>query len=75
MKLDFGLSSESISDDFKALWPYKFALIYSVSLDPESLNTTIVVTNDGDTAFDFQTLLHTYFKISVCCIVLIRGIS
>ncbi|KAF4953852.1 hypothetical protein FGADI_5644 [Fusarium gaditjirri] len=64
VKLDFGLSSESISDDFKALWPYKFALIYSVSLDPESLNTTIVVTNDGDTAFDFQTLLHTYFKIS-----------
>jgi glucose-6-phosphate 1-epimerase len=36
-----------------------------VSLDPESLNTTIVVTNDGDAAFDFQTLLHTYFKISV----------
>lgn len=65
VKLDFGLSSESISEDFKALWPYKFALIYSVSLDPESLNTTIVVTNDGDAAFDFQTLLHTYFKISV----------
>ncbi|PTD12071.1 Glucose-6-phosphate 1-epimerase, partial [Fusarium culmorum] len=64
VKLDFGLSSESISDDFKALWPYKFALIYSVSLDSESLNTSIVITNDGDAAFDFQTLLHTYFKIS-----------
>ncbi|KAF4981229.1 hypothetical protein FZEAL_2917 [Fusarium zealandicum] len=64
VKLDFGLSSESISDDFKSLWPYKFALIYSVSLERDSLNTTIVVTNDGDVPFDFQTLLHTYFKIN-----------
>lgn len=66
VKLDFGLSSESIPEETKALWPYKFALIYSVSLDRDSLNTTLVVTNDGDAAFDFQTLLHTYFKIKVC---------
>ncbi|KAF4468669.1 hypothetical protein FALBO_4448, partial [Fusarium albosuccineum] len=64
VKLDFGLSSESISEETKALWPCKFSLIYSVSLDQDSLNTTLVITNDGDVAFDFQTLLHTYFKIN-----------
>ncbi|KAH7153143.1 galactose mutarotase-like domain-containing protein [Dactylonectria macrodidyma] len=63
VKLDFGLSSENLADSVKALWPYKFNLIYSVSLDPDSLNTSLVVTNDGDVPFDFQTLLHTYFKI------------
>ncbi|KAH6977049.1 galactose mutarotase-like domain-containing protein [Ilyonectria robusta] len=63
VKLDFGLSSENLAEDVKALWPYKFNLIYSVSLDPESLSTTLVVTNDGDVPFDFQTLLHSYFKI------------
>ncbi|KAH7250553.1 hypothetical protein MRS44_000296 [Fusarium solani] len=63
VKLDFGLSSESVSEETKELWPYKFALIYSVVLDRDSLNTTLVITNDGDVPFEFQTLLHTYFKI------------
>lgn len=65
MKLDFGLSSDSIPDSTKALWPYKFGLLYSVTLDKDSLNTTLVVTNDGDEPFDFQILLHTYFNIKV----------
>lgn len=67
VKLDFGLSSENLADEVKALWPYKFGLIYSVSLDPQSLATSIVITNEGDEPFEFQTLLHTYFKIDVCC--------
>ena len=65
VKLDFGLSSENLSEEVKALWPYRFGLLYSVTLDRESLFTTLVVTNDGDVSFDFQTLLHTYFKIKV----------
>lgn len=65
VKLDFGLSSESIDARFRAAWPYKFSLLYSVTLDRESLNTTIVITNDGDMPFDFQTLMHTYFCIKV----------
>ncbi|KAM5343045.1 hypothetical protein ACJ41O_014011 [Fusarium nematophilum] len=75
VKLDFGLSSESISDDFKALWPYKFALIYSVSLDKDALNTTLVITNDGDVPFEFQTLLHTYFKISDISSIEVTGLE
>jgi glucose-6-phosphate 1-epimerase len=63
VKLDFGLSSDRLSDATKALWPYKFTLLYSVILDEKSLTTTLVVANDGDESFDFQMLLHTYFNI------------
>lgn len=66
MKLDFGLSSETLDQSVKDLWPYHFGLLYSVTLDRESLNTTLVVTNDGDTPFECQTLMHTYLKINVC---------
>ncbi|KAK7423933.1 hypothetical protein QQX98_000805 [Neonectria punicea] len=75
VKLDFGLSSENLTDEIKALWPYKFGLIYSVSLDPETLSTTLVVTNDGDVAFDFQTLLHTYLRVSDISSVEVSGLE
>jgi glucose-6-phosphate 1-epimerase len=65
VKLDFGLSSEGIDEKIKSLWPYKFGLLYSVTLEPESLTTALVITNDGDVPFEFQTLLHTYFRVQV----------
>lgn len=65
VKLDFGLSSENIPEATKKLWPFQFGLLYSVTLDRESLNTTLVITNDGEEPFEFQTLLHTYFKVKV----------
>lgn len=68
MKLDFGLSSETLDEENKKKWPYQFGLLYSVTLDRDSLNTTLVITNDGDVPFEFQTLLHTYFKVDVSCL-------
>lgn len=65
VKLDFGLSSDNLDENIRELWPYKFGLLYSVTLAPDSLNTTLVITNDGDVPFEFQTLLHTYFKVHV----------
>lgn len=65
VKLDFGLSSDSLPAETAKLWPYKFGLLYSVTLDRESLSTTLVVTNDGDETFECQALLHSYFKIKV----------
>ncbi|OAQ73431.1 aldose 1-epimerase family protein [Pochonia chlamydosporia 170] len=75
VKLDFGLSSENIPDNTQALWPYKFGLLYSVTLDRESLNTTLVITNDGDESFDCQMLLHTYFNIKDISTVEITGLE
>lgn len=67
VKLDFGLSSSSLDDKTRALWPYDFDLIYSVTLERSALNTSLVITNKAAKAFDFQVLLHTYLRVKVCC--------
>ncbi|KAL4960426.1 class II aldolase/adducin N-terminal [Aspergillus stella-maris] len=63
VKLDFGLSSGLLSEDFKSKWPYEFGLVYSVTLSPEGLGTSLQVRNQGEQSFEFQVLLHTYFAI------------
>jgi glucose-6-phosphate 1-epimerase len=68
VKLDFGLSSAAPGLDPKAAasWPFKFNLIYSVTLNRESLTTSIVATNDDAAApFDCQVLMHTYLRVKV----------
>ncbi|KAI1809575.1 galactose mutarotase-like protein [Poronia punctata] len=64
VKLDFGLSSATLDDKFKASWPYTFSAIYSVTLTPEGLSTGIFITNDGSQPFECQFLLHTYLRIN-----------
>jgi glucose-6-phosphate 1-epimerase len=75
VKLDFGLSSETLDDATKALWPYSFGLLYSVTLDTKSLTTAIVITNQSDVPFEFQTLLHTYFRIGDITSVEVAGLE
>lgn len=65
VKLDFGLSA---SDATRALWPYEFNLIYSVTLERNGLNTSIVINNRDTKAFEFEVLLHTYLKVKVRCV-------
>ena len=65
VKLDFGLSSNNLSEESKKAWPFDFGLIYSVTLGKDSLTTSIVVQNAGEKAWEFQTLLHTYLKVKV----------
>lgn len=65
VKLDFGLSSAQLSEDAKKAWPYDFALVYSVTLSKDGVQTMLHVQNKGDKPFEFQMLLHTYFKIDV----------
>ncbi|KLJ08542.1 hypothetical protein EMPG_16017 [Blastomyces silverae] len=63
VKLDFGLSTSMLSDKFKSDWPYEFGLVYSVTLSKDSLGTSLQVRNQGGKPFDFQVLLHSYFKV------------
>ncbi len=65
VKLDFGLSAANISSEAKKLWPFSFGLIYSVTLNRGSLSTSLVISNDGNESFEFQTLLHTYLRVKV----------
>ncbi|KAE8147966.1 galactose mutarotase-like domain-containing protein [Aspergillus avenaceus] len=63
VKLDFGLSRPMLAEEFPKAWPYDFGLVYSVTLTKESLETSLQVQNKGSENFDFQVLMHTYFKI------------
>lgn len=65
VKVDFGLSSDSLSEEAKKAWPFKFSLVYSVTLGKDGLQTMLQVRNEGKEAFDFQMLLHSYFKVAV----------
>ncbi|KAK2745859.1 hypothetical protein FQN57_003472 [Myotisia sp. PD_48] len=63
VKLDFGLSKSMLSETFQKDWPFDFGLVYSVTLSKRGLSTSLQVQNNGTQSFEFQTLLHTYFRI------------
>lgn len=63
--MDFGLSTQQLSDEARQAWSYKFDLIYSVTLGRDGLQTMLRVQNKGSESFEFQMLLHTYFKVDV----------
>lgn len=65
VKLDFGLSPSNVGEEAKKAWPYEFGLIYSVTLGREGLTTSMVVRNEGETAWEFQVLLHSYLRVKV----------
>lgn len=65
VKLDFGLSSAQISQEAKEAWGYDFNLLYSVTLGKDGLQTMLNIQNNGKESFEFQMLLHTYFKVDV----------
>lgn len=71
IKLDFGLSSDNLSESSKMSWPYTFGLIYSVTLGRDGLETSMLVRNEGEEAFEFELLMHTYLRINVCSSFLI----
>jgi len=63
------------SEATRALWNHSFALEYVISLTAASLKMTLSVKNTGDAAFNFQTLLHTYFRIPDIAQVTVRGLG
>lgn len=75
VKLDFGLDRQGLSEESRKAWPLDFGLVYSVTLSKESLQTVITVRNEGEESFEFQFLLHTYFKIQDISKVAVTGLS
>lgn len=75
ISVDFGLGSENVIVDFRKQWPFDFGLIYTVTLTPKSLETKILVRNEGNQAFDFQTLFHTYLRVNDIGNVKVSGLK
>ena len=67
--LDFGLSSSNLTEETRGLWGEEFGCIYSVTLSREGLSTSMVVRNEGGRAWEFQCLMHTYFRCEVCIFI------
>jgi len=75
VKLDFGLDRNSISEESRKAWPLDFGLVYSVTLSKDSLQTVITVRNEGEESFEFQFLLHTYFRVNDISKVTVNGLG
>ncbi|PUU73686.1 galactose mutarotase-like domain-containing protein [Tuber borchii] len=63
IQVDFGLGPENLTVEQRKQWPYDFGLIYSVNLSKSSLETKMLVRNEGSETFDFNFLFHTYLRI------------
>ncbi|KAJ6161461.1 hypothetical protein N7470_004857 [Penicillium chermesinum] len=75
VKLDFGLSHTLLSEESRKAWPYEFALVYSVTLNKNSLMTALEVRNEGKENFDFQVLMHTYLSVEDISAVRVKNLE
>ncbi|KAF9331478.1 hypothetical protein BG006_005677 [Podila minutissima] len=73
--VQLGLDHSMITEEFRNLWPFDFSLVYTVSLTADNIETGLRVHNIGDRAFDFNTLLHTYFLIPDASAVKVVGLN
>ncbi|CAG5121007.1 unnamed protein product, partial [Candidula unifasciata] len=51
-------------EETRAMWNYKFKLVYTVTLTATSLSATLVVHNTDKKALGFTCLLHTYLRVA-----------
>ncbi|KAI5854580.1 galactose mutarotase-like domain-containing protein [Tricharina praecox] len=75
VQVDFGLGPENLTVDARKQWPYDFGLIYSVVLGKTSLETKMLVRNEGGESFDFNVLFHTYLRVPDVTTVSVSGLK
>lgn len=72
----FGLGPENLDADLKAAWDHDFSLIYTVKLaGPDALQVSLDVVNPGTAPFDFNVLLHTYYRVPEVTDVSVQGFN
>ena len=57
------------------LWPHRFRLELTVRLSAASLTMSLAATTTGPAPFDFQALLHPYFRVEDVTRVVVRGLA
>lgn len=63
-----------IPEGQRDIWGHDFRLIYTITLQQNTLKTNLSVQNTGASAFKFTTLLHTYFKLDNVDALRIKGL-
>ncbi|CCG82380.1 putative Aldose 1-epimerase [Taphrina deformans PYCC 5710] len=69
------LTPAELSQETKDKWAYTFELLYSVTIQDGTLDTQLQIHNTDSKDFDFQTLLHTYFRVGDISKVHVTGLN
>ncbi|KAI5808578.1 galactose mutarotase-like domain-containing protein [Peziza echinospora] len=75
VQVDFGLGPANLTEEARAAWPHEFGLIYSVVLSKGSLETKILVRNEGKESVEFNVLFHTYLKVPDISTITLTGLQ
>jgi glucose-6-phosphate 1-epimerase len=67
------LSTES-DEASRRWWPHEFRMVHRIVIG-KTLHLDLIVTNTGDTAFEFAEALHTYFRVGDARTVRVRGLD
>lgn len=59
----------------KSIWAHDFLLTYTINFTSKALVTSLTVNNTGESPFEFQALLHTYFKVASLEALRVEGLS
>jgi D-hexose-6-phosphate mutarotase len=59
----------------RAMWDFPFELRYTVTLEADTLTTTLSVENTGLLDFTFTALLHTYLRARDAAAVTVSGLA
>lgn len=68
------LSLES-NEATRALWNHDFRLIYRVEIETETLRLQWEIHNTGDTPWEFEAAMHTYFRVADVRLITIDGLD
>ncbi|KAL1935937.1 hypothetical protein VTP01DRAFT_71 [Rhizomucor pusillus] len=71
----FTLKDNQLEPKLRNGWPHSFRLAYTVTLTAKSLKVTLVIKNEDEDTFEFNTLLHTYFQVPDISKVSVEGLK
>ncbi|KAI9319100.1 galactose mutarotase-like domain-containing protein [Dichotomocladium elegans] len=71
----FAIKDSQLDKKLRNGWPHSFRLTYTVILTENSLKTVLVLKNEDEDTFEFNTLLHTYFNAPNIAAVSVAGLS
>ncbi|ORZ26220.1 galactose mutarotase-like domain-containing protein [Absidia repens] len=71
----FSLKDNQLTKDQRQSWPHSFRLVYTVTLTATQLKTYLTVKNEDSDTMEFNTLLHTYFRVKDIANVSVEGLS
>ncbi|CDS10766.1 hypothetical protein LRAMOSA11252 [Lichtheimia ramosa] len=71
----FALKDTALEKTLRNGWPHSFRLTYTVTLTANSLKTALMVKNEDQDTFEFNTLLHTYLNAPDISSVSVKGLK